>query len=81
MEYDCSKHDLKAGKDAPGCRRPRRGGSGVGTFQEERSETVLESRGAGRGLQGSWYPAGPNALGSLANDTPRFRQQQGWLVL
>ena len=61
----------------PRRRRPRRGGSGVGTFQEEQSETVLESRGAGRGLQGRGSPAGPDALGSLANDTPPFRQQEG----
>ena len=53
----------------------------MGTFQEEQSETVLESRGAGRGLQGRGSPAGPDALGSLANDTPPFRQQEGQQVL
>lgn len=80
-QYDCSQRYLEARKDAPGCRRPRRGGSGVGTFQEEQSETVLESRGTGRGLQGRGSPAGPDALGSLANDTPPFRQQEGRWVL
>ena len=59
-ECDCSKRCLRAGKDAPGCRS--RGGvvRGWGHFRKS-DRKLLESRGDGRGLQGSWSPAGLDA--------------------